>query len=179
MANKLEPVCVIHFEGKKGELLKLQQASLNKIVERRKQWLNLSSSSYAAFTEVAKKSFMFIGDSENLNIESLVQTCCYHPACYRNFTDITKIERAKKVLTTNAGQKRSANPCSVIADSTDTNNPQPKKIPRLTRKSSQNVTGHSSRSPNVLPQICLICKRGGPIYFTDKVTYISVINVIM
>ena len=58
MAEKLEPVCIIHFEGKEGDLTKLGQGSLTQIIERRKQWLNLDlqSSTYAAFTEVAKKS---------------------------------------------------------------------------------------------------------------------------
>jgi hypothetical protein len=156
MADKLEPVCVIHFEGKSGELLKLTQASLDKIVERREQWLNLSSSSYTAFIEVAEKSFEFISDSENLNIDNVAQVCSYHRACYRNFT---KIERARKVLTINAGQKRSA--FSVTADNTGTDYPKPKKVPRTTRQSFEKVTGHFSRSPHVLPQICLICKRSG------------------
>jgi hypothetical protein len=46
MGDELEPVCIIHFEGKEEELTKLAQGSLSKIIERRKQWLNLSSSSY-------------------------------------------------------------------------------------------------------------------------------------
>ncbi len=175
MADKLEPVCVIYFEGKSGELLKLTQASLDKIVERREQWLNLSSSSYTAFIEVAEKSFEFISDSENLNIDNVAQVCSYHRACYRNFTDITKIERARKVLTINAGQKRSADSFSVTTDNTDTDNPKPKKVHRTTRQSFQKVTGNFSRSPHVLPQICLICKRSGPIYFTEKVTCRSVL----
>ena len=75
MAEKLEPVCIIHFEGKEGELTKLGQGLLTKIIERRK-WLNLDlqSSTYAAFTEVAKKSFEFISSSENLDINDVAQT---------------------------------------------------------------------------------------------------------
>ena len=71
MAEKLQPVCIIHFEGKEGKLTKLAQGSLTKIIERRKQWLNLYSSTYAAFTEVAKKSFEFISNSENLDINDI------------------------------------------------------------------------------------------------------------
>lgn len=89
----------MYFEGKEGNLTKLAKGSLTKIIERRKQWLNLHSSTYATFTEVAKKSFEFISNSENLDINDVAQTCSYHPACYRSFTDITKIDRATKSLT--------------------------------------------------------------------------------
>ena len=108
MAKKLEPVCIIHFEGKEGALTKLTQGSLTKIIERRKQWLNLQSPTYAVFTEVAKKSFEFISNSENLDMNDIAQICSYHPACYRNFTDITKIYRATKALTKNASKRRLA-----------------------------------------------------------------------
>ena len=168
MGDELEPVCIIHFEGKEGVLMKLAQGSLSKIIERRKQWLNLSSSSYTAFTEVAKKSFEYISDSENLNINDIAQICSYHPACYRNFTDITKIERATKTLTKNASKKRSAE-SSTETDETKSDNPKPKKVPRNTRQSFEKLSGQLSRSPYVLPEICLICKRNGPIYFFDKV----------
>ena len=73
MEDELEPVCIIHFEGKEGVLTKLAQGSLTKIIERKKQWLNLYSSSYTAFTAVAKKSFEYISDSENLNINDIAQ----------------------------------------------------------------------------------------------------------
>ena len=167
MAEKLEPVCIIHFEGKEGELTKLGQGSLTKIIERRKQWLSLDlqSSTYAAFTEVAKKSFEFISSSENLDINDVAQTCSYHPACYRSFTDITKIDRAAKALTKNASKKRLAE--SNETEESESNNPKPQKVPRNTRRSFEK---HVSRSPYVLPEICLICKRKDPIYFFDKVT---------
>ena len=167
------PVCIIHFNDKDGELTKLGQGSLNKIIERRKQWLNLSSPSYTVFTEVAKKSFEYISDSENLDINDIARTCCYHPACYRNFTDITKIERAAKALTKTASQKRSAESITT-PDETESNKPTPKKVPRNTRQSFEKLSGHFSRSPNVLPKVCLICKRDRPIYFFDKVTCTSV-----
>ena len=52
MGDELEPVhvCIIHFEGKEGVLTKLAQGSLTKIIERRKQGLNLSSSSYTVYS---------------------------------------------------------------------------------------------------------------------------------
>ena len=53
-------VCVIHFEGKDGELRELTSETVNRILERRKEWLSLPSS-YKAFTEVAKsRSSLFM-----------------------------------------------------------------------------------------------------------------------
>ena len=159
----LERVCVIHFEGKAGELKNLTQERLAKIIERRKQWLSLPySESYTTFTEVAKKSFDYIDESEYLDPTDISPTCAYHPACYRNFTDLTKIERATK-----AGQKRLADK-SIEED--DTRSPKREKVSRSTRQSfNELVAGRPSRSSDILPQICPICKRHGPIYFTDKV----------
>ena len=64
-------VCVIHFEGKDGELRELTTETLNRILERRKEWLSLPSS-YKAFTEVAKKSFEFIHETDDLNPENII-----------------------------------------------------------------------------------------------------------
>ena len=133
------------FEGKAGELKNLRQESLDKVIERRKQWLSLSSSSYTAFTEVAKESFDFIDNSEDLNLNDISQTCAYHPACYRNFTDITKIDRATK-----ASQKRQADQSTEEAE---TSSPKPEKMPRITRQSFEKLTGYPSLSSDILPQI--------------------------
>ena len=160
-------VCVIHFDGKEGQIKDLTQDTVEKIVERREQWLNLPSA-YKNFTEVAKKSFEFIhGDFvENLNINEIAKNCCYHLACYRNFTDISKLERAKNTLT-NAKRKCSTdNSCK----KEDENNPTPEKIPRTPRQLfGRSCCKSTSGSPNVLPKFCLICKQHGPVYITDKV----------
>ena len=149
-------VCVIHFEGKDGELRELTSETVNRILERRKEWLSLPSS-YKAFTEVAKKSFEFIHETDDLNPENIAKTYCFHPACYRSFTDKSKLDRAKTTLTNAADRKR------VADDNTQTICPRPEKVTRTTRQS------FPARSSNVLPDICLICKRHGPIYITDKV----------
>ncbi len=50
---------MVHFEGKEGQIKKLTQDTLEKIIERRKQWLGLTSP-YKNFTEVAKTSLEYI-----------------------------------------------------------------------------------------------------------------------
>ena len=90
-----DAVCVVHFDGKDGEIKKLTETTFAKIIDMRKQWLNLSSS-YREFTEVAKKSFKFIDDSDELT-ELVEETCGYHIDCYRTFTNI-EISVQKRLL---------------------------------------------------------------------------------
>jgi hypothetical protein len=60
-------ICVIHFEGKEGQIKYLTQETLDKKVERREQWLCLSSE-YKDFTKVSKNWFEFIPESLNVNV---------------------------------------------------------------------------------------------------------------
>ena len=160
-----DAVCVVHFDGKYGEIKKLTEGTFAKIIDMRKQWLNLSSS-YREFTEVAKKSFKFIDDSDELT-ELVEETCGYHLDCYRTFTNISKLERAKTTLA-NAGRKR----VSEQSIEQPEINPNAGKFARTTRHSVstlEKVKDCPSKSSNVLPEICLICKRPGALYITDKV----------
>ena len=160
-----DAVCVVHFDGKDGEIKKLTEGTFAKIIDMRKQWLNLSSS-YREFTEVAKKSFKFIEDSDELT-ELVEETCGYHLDCYQTFTNISKLERAKTTLA-NAGRKR----VSEQSIGQPEINPNAGKVARTTRHSVstlEKVKDCPSRSSNVLPEICLICKRPGALYITDKV----------
>jgi hypothetical protein len=88
-------MCVIHFEGE-GDMKALSDVTLKTIIERRKQWLELPGK-YNKFSCVAEKSFEFIPAVVD-TIDQLPRKCFYHIQCYRNFTDISKIERAKKTL---------------------------------------------------------------------------------
>ena len=161
-------ICVIHFEGKEGQIKYLTQQTLEKIVERREQWLCLSSE-YKDFTKVAKRSFEFI--PESLNVNDIAKNYFYHSACYRNFTDISKLERAKRTLS-NAGTKRQGDSPSEEEEV----KPTPEKVSRTTRKSFATARATSaSGSSSILPKSCLICKRPGPIFFTDTVFFLCYI----
>ena len=50
----------------------------------------------ASHIMACNKNHSNISATENLNINDIAQICSYHPACYRNFTGITKVERATK-----------------------------------------------------------------------------------
>ena len=160
-------ICVVHFDGKNGEIKKLTEGTFAKIIDMRKRWLNLSSS-YKEFTEVAKKSFEFIDESDELT-ELVHETCGYHLDCYRTFTNISKLERANTTLA-NAGRKR----VSEQSIGQPEINSNARKVARTTRHSLSTLKKvkdcpSTCRSSNVLPEICLICKRPGALYITDKV----------
>ena len=164
MSASSHPFCVIHFEGKTGLIKKITEDTLAKILSTKKQWLSLTSC-YKSFTDVAKKSLEFIdGISDSSSLEN---TCGYHLACYQTFTDISKLERAKRTLA-NSGKK------PVAEGESDVEGNRPTVTPaKVTRTTTQNLTTQpsSSRSSNVLPEICLICKQPGHIYITDRVLY--------
>ena len=173
-SNCREGVCVVHFEGKEGQIKYLTQETLYKIVERREQWLSLSSE-YKNFTKVAKKSLELIPgreQRESLNINDIPKNYFYHSACYRNFTDISKFERAEKTLRNISRKRQGDSPIKEEVKAT------PIKVPRTTRKSFSTARATSaSGSSSVLPKSCLICKQPGPIFFTDTVFSSLYINL--
>ncbi len=165
-SNYSDCICVVHFEGKEGQIKKLTQDTLEKIIERRKQWLGLTSP-YKNFTEVAKTSLEYIPEQpESLDVNDIAENFCYHTACYRNFTDISKFESAKNTLK-NADRKRSGDSCS---EKDGEFGARPNKVTRNTRQSfGITCAASSSGSSNVLSQVCLVCKQPGPIFITDTV----------
>jgi hypothetical protein len=169
MSTSNHSFCAIHFEGKKGEIKKFTETTLAKILSTR-EWLSLPSC-YQSFTDVAKKSLEFIDGISDAS--SLENTCGYHLACYRTCTDISKLERAKITLA-NSGKKRVAEEESDVEGNIPSVIPA-KVIRTTTHRSLANLTAQpsasSSRSSNLLPEICLICKQPGHIYITDRVVY--------
>ena len=93
-------------------------------------------------------------------------TMSYHLACYRNFTNINKTERAKKIA-----ESELLN-CSGASTSDDGDRDGPaKKVKRTTTSLSYSLrdADNENTSSNVLAKCCLICKHSGPIYVTDRV----------
>ena len=87
----------------------------------------------------------------------------YHVSCYRQFTDIPdiyiyKLERAKQTQ---------GNRVETVEDDHGRKKEDSPPVAKA-RKSLRQSLGQSAS--NVLPKICLICKKNGPIYITDKVS---------
>ena len=62
--------CAIHFEGKGGEIKSFTNETLAKMLDVRRQWLNMSAP-YKNFTDVAKESLRLIDDSSNFNLDGI------------------------------------------------------------------------------------------------------------
>ena len=89
--------CIVHFEGKLGPEKQLTNETLKTIVNRRREWLELPEhEKYNIPRNIAEKSFEYISDGIE-NVQELHGDMSYHPTCYRSFTDITKLERARKI----------------------------------------------------------------------------------
>ena len=144
--------CAIHFDGKGGEIKSFTEETLSKMLDVRRHWLSLSAP-YKNFTDVAKKSLKLIDDSSNFSLERINEAYGYHLSCYRYFTDISKLQRAKTALG-NSSIKRTA---QESIDETDSEDPDPAtKVARTTRRSLEKETSGPRRSSNILPEICLI-----------------------
>ncbi len=169
MAFSNDRKCAIHFDGKKGELKSFTQETLAKVKDVRAQWLSLPEP-YKNFSEVAKESFKLIDDNLVLELQEINEACGYHLHCYRTFTDISKLARAKTTIA-NSSRKRPAEENTQESD--EANLPHQAKVACTRRHFLKEGTNPGKTSSNVLPQICLICKRPGPLYITDAVKIFS------
>ena len=80
-----------------GPEKQLTNETLETIVNRRREWLELPEhEKYNTSRNIAEKSFEYISDGIE-NIQELHGVMSYHLTCYRSFTDITKLERARKI----------------------------------------------------------------------------------
>ena len=142
---------------------KFTEGTLAMVRDVRRQWLILPEPN-KNFTKVAKESFKIIGD--NLELEKVNEACGYHLQYYRNFTDISKLERAKTTKA-NSGIKGPAEDNSQEID--EAGHQHQAKVSRPKRHLLKEGTTPGKTSSNILPHVCLICKRPGPLYVTDAV----------
>jgi hypothetical protein len=164
--------CIIHFDGKFGPQKRLSNETLKTICLRREEWLALPENEcHDNQKNIANHSFEFIPDHVQ-DIQELQEPAFYHMSCYRSFTDVTKLQRAK-----NSTEKRISAGLTqnIKPENEDTEDSGPKeKIRRSRRPRDQNGTNDvnisTRKSSLVLPECCLICKEPGPIYVTDPVS---------
>jgi hypothetical protein len=153
----------------------LSNETLKTTINRRKAWLDLPEhEKYSACRTVAEKSFEYLPDGVE-NVEDLSGTMSYHLACYRNFTDITKIERAKKIAETEI-LNCSGSSTSRASKDGDCDGPA-QKVKRTTTRLSYSLrdAGNEHMSSNVLAKCCLICKQSGPIYVYGTYTRLEIL----
>jgi hypothetical protein len=87
--------CIIHFDGKFGLQKTLSDETWKTICVRREEWLALPDNKCNVNQKnIANQSFDFIPDHIK-NIRELQEPAFYHMSCYRSFTGVTKLQRAK------------------------------------------------------------------------------------
>ena len=156
MAFSHEHKCAIHFDGKEhGELKKITEGTLAKVRDVRPQWLSLPGP-YKNFTKVAKESFKITND--NLELEKVNEACDYHLQCYRNFTDISTLERAKTTVA-NSSIKRPAEDNSEEINEASHQHQAQVSRPKLHLLKEGTTPGKTSS--NILLRVCLICTWAG------------------
>ena len=163
--------CIIHFEGKFGPEKRLSNETLKTICSRRMEWLCLPDNECNVHQKnIANKSFEFIPDHIK-SIQELQEPAYYHMSCYRSFTDVTKLQRAKD--STEKKISEGFPESNTQSDIMECNGPK-EKIRRLRKPTDPNGTKgaylSTRKSLHVLPECCLICKEPGPIYVTDPVS---------
>lgn len=159
--------CVVHFEGKKGEMKQLSNETLKTLVQRRREWLSLE---YKDFSNVARNSFDLLPAGVT-DIEELPGKVNYHYSCYRAFTDLSKLERAKKSCA------RRSDKSDFGCDGRVEEDDAPREKIRRSKRQSFSMPGNNATasSSSVLAKSCLICKTHGPIYITDSVSFFKVL----
>jgi len=160
--------CIVHVDDKGGDTRKSSAVTLNTLLKRREEWLNLPNA-YGKLTEVAKTSLEFI-PTETTTLEDLGSgPLYYHVSCYRLFTDVEKLRRVKK----NAESAETSR-TDYQADPSTSNYSR--------RRSARNgpiLNTLLSKRPKqgVLPNFYLICKILGPIWITDKVLILNLFEI--
>ena len=164
-------VCVIHFDGKSGPEKRLTNDTLKTISLKRMEWLDLPDNECNVNQKnIANRSFEFIPEHVK-NVDELHEPAFYHMSCYRSFTDVTKLQRAKKIIEKGASadfpDSSAQNEVMECNSSKDT-------IRRSRKRRDLNCTKDDNlstrRSSHVLPECCILCKEAGPIYVTDPVS---------
>ena len=137
--------CLIHFSNSDGELRPFTHTTYNKFISTRNEWLNIRDEESEATDiarKVAKVSEHFVENENKL----------YHQKCYKYFTDVSKIERARK-----RKEKRKIE--AVLTPATK------RKSSRLSSEHISTTITLSSSSV-VLPTCCIVCKKLD-LYYTD------------
>jgi hypothetical protein len=163
-----ESSCIIHFTGKGGQIKSLTTETLKKIIERRKQWLNLPEK-YGEISDVAEKTYAHIPANKDEVCEH-DEKLGYHVSCYRNFTDKTKLERAESTL---ANLKRKKDECEKQDDDPVPQKRTPTRQSSRIQKQSCSPTTSSSVRGNILPKRCLVCKKAKPISVFEPVSIVK------
>lgn len=116
--------------------------SFRKFSKCREEWLNLSRSG-GELAVVAEQSLELCSEEGAVFTEFQ-----FHKYCYRQFTNVDKIQRAQK--------RKLKNP-DLPGNSASTSVEQKPQVKRSLRSAEKSATESRRRSKHVLPENCIIC----------------------
>lgn len=154
-SKKQNSECLIHFPGINDSLRPFTEKRFKTFLCRREEWLQLDETA----SVIAKNSLEVCPlDESSENCEQYH----FHQKCYNSFTDISKVKRA---ATKGSQEPKVANDdVEKEIPFDDIEEPQSPKPKRRSR-----VSGQQRSNRNVLPDVCIICKRKIS-YIRDKVS---------
>ena len=170
--------CLIHYSGTKGSLISFTEKRFETFFSCRKEWLKYNEIS----SNIANKSLDICPDGES------VKNCgrfSLHIKCYNAFTDISKIKRVEQKILAKENAKNESK--KEFSKEENSGSPKPK---RCTQSLSSSQTQPNSSNRNVLPPVCIICKRknsfrdtvslhGTPVISQIEINYVIWIGIVL
>lgn len=149
--------CLIHCTRTEDTLFPFTKKRFETFLRRRKEWLQLEDS----ISAIAKNSLEVCPENES---SERCDQYHFHQKCYNTFTDVSKIERANQQK---EGPKVEDNDGNGDDQQHESESPKPK---RRTRVAGKHVLHNPSQ--NVLPDVCIICKKKDS-YINKKVCFLT------
>lgn len=163
------PSCLIHFEGKSGELCKLTTYTLVKIKEYCKKWVKLDGEQ----KEIAIKLVNVVREWPDIEPEVMpigTGEIYYHKECYTRFCDKSKVARAEARISKTKGESYKTEKKTKSDQAVEQGEHFIQPMRSSTRIASM-ISGAATaerRTIHVMPELCIICKRKDA-YIMDKV----------
>ena len=122
---------------------------------------------YKGFVTVARDSLNKVPvDASDIN---QIQNKSYHVSCYQLFTNVSKLQRAKQQDERVAKEEEvpPSDQQQQCCQSSSTLSGDRRKSARTLNNNKANANAIQV-STNILPKICIICKKSGPIFIKDN-----------
>lgn len=159
--------CFMHFDGVSEQLSKVTHLRLQKFIEIRHKWKDLSCEQ----AEIAGRSYeLFDDESVKLfledNCENFDLEWYYHTKCYKKFCDEEKLRRQQKKE--NEAKTRAETASSTSETCALENEELPRKITRNAVQ-TETTTSWPQRNKYVLPERCILCEKDSSWFTKDPV----------
>ena len=158
---------MIHFKDRvltEENKRKFTEVTFKKFLDCRKEWS--LDKEYKGFVTVARESLDKVPvDAADIH---QIQNRTYHVSCYQLFTNISKLERAKnsKQQDESVADEPQSQSCS--SSLSCNRRKSARTFTKPTNYATNNQANFLPVSFNILPKVCIICKKSGPIFVKDN-----------